>query len=104
MSEKYLTQSAAVASRMLDGEMVIMSAIDSTLFSLNPVATAIWKAADGRTPLSRIVEKQVCEMFDVDRETAYRDALEFAEALAQKGILRISDAPLPEPAASEAVR
>ena len=32
-------RSSAIASRMLGGEMMIMSAVDSTFFTLNPVAT-----------------------------------------------------------------
>ena len=57
---------------MLGGEMMIMSAVDSTFFTLNPVATVIWQAADGRTPLSEIVEQQVCSEFEIDMETATR--------------------------------
>lgn len=93
MSEKYISRSPAIAARLLAGEMMIMSAADSTLFSLNPVATCIWQAADGRTPLCRLVEQRVCAEFDVDSETAYQDALEFVEALAEKGILRVSHQP-----------
>ena len=37
-----------VAARAVGGEMMIMSAKDSTLFTLNEVAMAIWEAADGR--------------------------------------------------------
>ncbi len=83
--------------------MLIMSASDSTLFSLNPVATRIWQAADGRTPLSEIVERHVCTEFEIEPEQAYRDAVGFAEDLAQHGILRLSDSPEPEaPAAGDA--
>ena len=35
MSPVYIARSKQVAARMLDGEMMIMSAHDSTLFSLN---------------------------------------------------------------------
>jgi hypothetical protein len=41
---KYLARSSAIASRMLGGEIMIMSAVDSTFFTLNPVATVIWQA------------------------------------------------------------
>ncbi len=102
MSEKYISRSPAIAARRLGDEMLIMSAADSTLFSLNPVATCIWQAADGRTPLSQIVERHVCTEFEIDPEEAYRDAAGFVEELAQHGILRISDDPEPEgPAAGE---
>jgi Coenzyme PQQ synthesis protein D (PqqD) len=100
MSEKYISRSNAVAARMLGGEMMIMSAADSTLFSLSEVATVIWEAADGRTPLSEIVERHVCAQFDVPVEDAYRDAQTFVEELANQGILRISDQPLAGAAAS----
>ena len=58
----------AIAARMLGGEMMIMSTADSTFFTLNEVASAIWQAADGRTPLSEIVESKICQEFDVDQE------------------------------------
>ena len=35
-----------IAARAVGGEMMIMSAKDSTLFTLNEVATAIWEAID----------------------------------------------------------
>jgi hypothetical protein len=100
MSEKYISRSPAIAARLLGDEMMIMSAADSTLFSLNPVASSIWQAADGRTPLSQIVEQHICTEFDVDPETAYRDAEEFVDALAQHGILKVSDEPLTNAAAT----
>jgi hypothetical protein len=94
MTGKYIARSSAVAARELGGEMIIMSAADSTLFSLNEAATLIWQAADGRTPLSEIVERHVCQEFDVSAEEAYRDAAELAEELARHGILLLSDQPI----------
>jgi hypothetical protein len=82
---------------MLGGEMMIMSATDSTFFTLNEVATTIWQAADGRTPLSEIVTGRVCEEFEIDRETAFRDAEHFVQELSQHGILVVSDAPMDSP-------
>jgi cephalosporin-C deacetylase-like acetyl esterase len=46
--------------------VIIMSAHDSTLFSLNEVATVIWQAVDGVTPLAETVEGRVCAEFDVE--------------------------------------
>jgi Coenzyme PQQ synthesis protein D (PqqD) len=96
MSEKYISRSKSVAARVLGGEMMIMSATDSTLFSLNDVATVIWEAADGRTPLSEIVTQRVCAEFDVPNDVAYRDAEILVEELASHGILSISSQPVPE--------
>lgn len=83
-----------VAARMLGEEMVIMSGKDSTLFTLNPVATVIWNAADGKTTLEEIVEQRVCDEFEVDRATAMQDAESFVSELAQHGILVVSEQPI----------
>src|ERR1700691_5758309 len=96
MAEKYIARSKAIAARMLGGEMMVMSAADSTFFTLNEVASTIWQAADRRTPLSEIVAGRVCREFDVDREKAQRGADRFVDELSQHGILLVSDQPLIE--------
>ena len=94
MAERYLAQSSAIAARLLGGEMMVMSVVDSTFFTLNDVASAIWQAADGRTPLSEIVVGKICQEFDVDQEQAQRGADRFVDELSQHGILLVSDKPL----------
>jgi coenzyme PQQ synthesis protein D (PqqD) len=98
MSPIYVARTSEVAARMLGGEMMIMSARDSTLFSLNETATAIWQAADGRTPLAEIVERTVCAEYEVAPEEALQHAEELVRELATHGILRVSDQPIAEPA------
>jgi hypothetical protein len=93
MTEKYISRSSAIASRLLGGEVMIMSTADSTFFTLNEVASAIWQAADGCTPLSEIVADKICREFDVDREQAQRGAERFVDELSQHGILLVSDKP-----------
>lgn len=90
----YVARSRYVAARLLGEEMVIMSGRDSTLFTLSPVATAIWNAADGQSTLEQIVERRVCEEFEVDRETAMADAREFVAELARHGIVILSEQPI----------
>ena len=94
MSERYIARSSAIAARLLGGEMMVMSTADSTFFTLNEVATVIWQAADGRTPLAEIVANKICQEFDVDREQAQRGADHFVDELSQHGILLVSDQPL----------
>jgi hypothetical protein len=89
--EKYVAKSTTVASRLLGDETIVMSTIDSTLFSLNPTASVIWEAADGATPLSRIIEEKVCVQFDVTPEQASADADELVATLAEHGIMVVSD-------------
>lgn len=98
MNDPYIAKSTAIAARMLGGEMMVMSAVDSTFFTLNEVATSIWQAADGRTPLSEIVARVVCTQFEVDPDLARADAEHFVEELSKHGILLVSDSPIEEAA------
>ncbi len=98
MSETYIARSTAIAARKLAGEMMVMNSVDSTFFTLNEVATAIWQAADGRTPLREIVRNTVCEQFDISPDEAMADAEQFVADLSKHGILLVSDHPLAQEA------
>ena len=95
MTETYITRSTGIAARLLAGEMMVMNPADSTFFTLNEVATTIWQAADGCTPLRQIVHDRVCEQFDVSPEEAMADAEMFVAELSSHGILLVSDRPMP---------
>lgn len=101
MTEIYVARSLAIAARM-GGEMMIISALDSTFFPLNEVATVIWQAADGHTPLSEIVERRVCEEFEIEPEVARRDAEQFVSQLSEHGILLVSEEPIQSATPAEA--
>jgi Coenzyme PQQ synthesis protein D (PqqD) len=92
-NRRYVARSSDIAARRLGNEMMIMSGKDSTLFSLNEVATVIWEASDGLTTLDEIVEHKICQEFDVELAEALRDAEALAEALAEHGIFLLSDEP-----------
>jgi hypothetical protein len=90
MNDMFVARSDRVAARKVAGEMVILSADDSSLYVLNGVGTAVWEAADGCTPLSAVVDNIICREYDIDRETAWHDVQEFVEALVSYGMLRTS--------------
>jgi len=94
MSRLYIARNTRVAARKLDGEMMIMSGKDSTLFTLNKTATIIWQAADGATPLDEIVERQICPKFEVEPAAALQDAETLARELAAQSILDLSEDPI----------
>jgi hypothetical protein len=94
MSKLYVARNIRVAARILDGEMMIMSGRDSTLFTLNKTATIIWQAADGATPLDEIVERRVCPEYEVEPAAALQDAETLARELAAHGILEVSENPI----------
>ena len=91
MSDCYIARSQRIAARRLGDETIVMSAADSTLFTLNRVATAIWEAADGKTPLRQIVDEKVCAEFDITRDEALRDAEAFIAKLSPHHIIFVAD-------------
>jgi coenzyme PQQ synthesis protein D (PqqD) len=97
---RYVARSTAIASRALGDETMVMSATNSTLFTLNEVASVIWQAADGMTPLEQIVANKICAQYDITAEVALKDAEALVEALAEHGILLLSDQPLVQPSSS----
>ena len=98
MSDKrYIARSTAIAARVLGEEMMIMSATDSTLFTLDELGTVVWEAADGVTPLEEIVANEVCTRYDVTEEVALKDVESFVEALVSRGLLFLSNEPIRQP-------
>lgn len=91
MKERCIARSSAIAARQLGSEMMIMSAVDSTFFTLNEVATIIWQAADGSRSLDEIIMHQVCAEFDVEPSVALQDAENFVQELVGHGILLLSE-------------
>jgi coenzyme PQQ synthesis protein D (PqqD) len=93
-TNRYIARSRRIAARKIGDETVIMSAAESTLFTLNPVATAIWEAADGQTPLHQIIDEHVCSAFDVTPEQALADAEDFVARLAPHKVLFVAEQPI----------
>ena len=93
-NSRYVARSTAIAARALGDETMVMSAANSTLFTLNEIASVIWAAADGVTPLDQIVANKICTQYDITPELALKDAETLVEDLAGHGILLVSDQPL----------
>lgn len=93
-NKRYVARSTAIAARALGDETMVMSAANSTLFTLNDLATVIWESADGATPLEEIVVNRICTKYEVTPEVALRDAELLVEGLAGHGLLLVSDKPI----------
>jgi hypothetical protein len=92
MNDLFIAHGDRLAARKVAGEMVILSADDSSLFVLNGAGASIWEAADGGTPLQTIVDEVICRQYEIDPDTALRDTLEFVQALEAQGVMRTSNA------------
>ncbi len=83
MLDKKVTRDENVAWRIIGDEAVLLSAEDSSVHSLDAVGTRIWELCDGEKTVNEIVDQVVSE-FEVDRETAEKDVVEFITELMQK--------------------
>jgi hypothetical protein len=90
MTDLFVARGERLAARKVAGEMIVLSAEDSSLYVLNGAGLQVWLAADGRRTLSAIVDEVICREYEIDRETAIRDLEAFVTALAGHGILRTS--------------
>jgi Coenzyme PQQ synthesis protein D (PqqD) len=94
-NKRYVARSSEIAARRLGDEMMIMSGRNSTLFTLNEMASVIWEAADGAATLEEIVTNKICMEYDVEPEVALKDAEGLVAELAEHGVLLVSDQPIP---------
>ncbi len=83
MLDKKVTRDENVAWRIIGDEAVLLSAEDSSVHSLDAVGTRIWELCDGEKTVTEIIDQVVSE-FEVDRETAEKDVVEFIQELMQK--------------------
>ena len=81
-------RSEDVVWRMIDDEVVILTADGREIHTLNKVGSIIWELADGTRSIIEIV-RSIYERFDVDFEVAKVDVLEFVAQLVDKNLLHI---------------
>lgn len=91
--DKYLVLSKDHVWRMIDDKAFVVAVDGRKLHSLNKVGSFIWKSADGHHTVRAIVEK-ICGRYEVDKETAERNAGEFIAKLIGKGIVNLSENPI----------
>lgn len=77
---------STVAHRELEGQILILSADDPALWTVNETGRFIWRRLLKGVPRSRIVEAFRRE-FEVPAETAERDVGAFLETLANRRII-----------------
>ncbi len=72
--------------RVIEGEAILVKVDSGEVSHLNEVATKIWQAIDGQRKVSDII-KHILDSFEVKKEEAEKDTLEFLKGLAEKKII-----------------
>ena len=75
-----------IASRVVDGESVIINLTTQESLVLNPVGSHIWGALDGRKTVGEIASL-VASRFNISSEIALQDTVEFLTEIRQAGII-----------------
>jgi reverse gyrase len=83
---------ARTASRLVDGEAVIILPEQGVVKMLNAVGSRIWELADGTHRIRDIVEA-IYEEVDVDRERAEQDVMAFVQEMVEADLLVVEGAP-----------
>jgi hypothetical protein len=72
--------------RVIEGEAILVKVDSGEVSHLNEVATEIWQTIDGKRKVADII-KHIHDSFEVKKEEAEKDTVEFLRALADKKII-----------------
>ena len=86
ISVKWPKRSEDTASRMIDGEAVIVIPQKGVVTVLNETGAEIWQLLDGRNSVEDIINI-ISSEFDVSRDQAEKDTLDFIEELMEKDMV-----------------
>ena len=77
-----------VISRHVDQEAVLVSPEKGEVKVINQTGALIWENCDGHTSVGQLVDL-VCREYQVDREAAEKDLVEFLDALIMRGLITL---------------
>lgn len=81
-----LTRSPDAAYRIYDGQATIVLPAKAEVNVLNEFGSAVWDAIDGKRTLGQILDG-LLPQYDISREQAEADLLEFVAALQAHGMV-----------------
>ena len=81
-----VTKAPTTASRVIEGEAVILSLDTKVLRGLNPVGSRVWELIDGQRSVEEIAGLIVKE-FEVECTQADEDVRGFVQELLDKGLV-----------------
>ena len=90
LHSKYALKSHETASRVIDGEAVIITPQNNEVKVLNEVGSRIWELLDGTRNIDQLAAV-IAEEFDVTIETALQDITLFIEELDSRNMIILQD-------------
>ena len=81
--DKRFATDERISWRVIEGEAVLVDRDEAELLRLNPIATEIWQAVDGRRTTNEIID-HIYQTFEVPRKRAQKDVLRFLRQLVRR--------------------
>jgi len=85
-AEKLFARNSRVAWRVIDGAAVIVTPDDGMVHRLNETGTWLWIEMSSPLSVEQLAVRMTDE-FEVEKDTALADVLEFLETLMSRGII-----------------
>ncbi len=92
LNNKYLDRSPQTASRIIEGEAVIIVPREDKVKVLNGIGSRIWELLNGTRDIEQITSEITSE-FDVPHDEALKDIMEFINELYQKNMVVLLNSP-----------
>ena len=89
VTESYIWRDERTAWRIIEGEAVIVTPLDSKVHILNEVGTRIWELLEGKEMKVGQIIEMICEEFEVAQKKAEEDVNKFVKEMCEKGIVKI---------------
>jgi hypothetical protein len=78
------------ASRIIAGEAIVLTPMNSKIYNLNETGSRIWTWLDGKPTVGELAEQMQRE-FKVSEEQAQADVIAFLEELAARGMVTLGE-------------
>ncbi|MFC1658659.1 PqqD family protein [Candidatus Omnitrophota bacterium] len=86
--EARIIKNDKVPWRIIEDEAILVDVRKGNVIQLNEVGAFIWNQIDGIQKICQIVDS-ICDSFQIDRETAKQDAVEFLSELLKRQIIKL---------------
>jgi hypothetical protein len=88
--DQVVSKDKQTASRIIAGEAIVLTPMDSKIHSLNETGSRIWELLADEPTVGEIVA-QIHSEFKVSEEQAQADVMAFIEELTAKGIVTVGE-------------
>ncbi|MFH1613315.1 MAG: PqqD family protein [bacterium] len=86
MLNYYIQKTSNLAFRQIEKEFVILDTEQNILHTLNEIGSLIWKMANGKTSINKIIDK-IYHKYNSNKKIIEKDVIKFINELVEKKLL-----------------